>query len=165
MTFTRDALGDKIINRIGGYEKLTNVRLTSGYPWLVQFYPAWGTKRPRAVWARPRTLRADNYPKARLQLTRLRHIDVSFCQRRSWPQNTPRGVLRVADPANSHHNYFLSNPRIASPLLTHHSKKSPPWNIIRVCCPRFTRVNAACSVIRVASPKSREGRRERGYHN
>ena len=23
MTFTRDALGDKIINRIGGYEKLT----------------------------------------------------------------------------------------------------------------------------------------------
>ncbi len=107
-----------------------NVRLTSGLPMVSPVLsrgkihvPMRNKKAARRLSATAHTARRPgaraphNYTKARLQLTRLRHIDVSFCQHRSWPQNTPRGVLRVADPANSHHNYFLSNPRIASPLL------------------------------------------------
>ena len=52
-----------------------------------------------------------------LMLTRLRHIDANLCQRRPLPRKLPRGSPRVAEEANPpHHYYFLSNPRIASPL-------------------------------------------------
>ena len=39
MTFTRDALGDKIINRIGGYEKLTKKHRAQKETIIPQSYP------------------------------------------------------------------------------------------------------------------------------
>ena len=81
-------------------ERVGNVRLTSVLPMVSPVLSRGKIHVSTLNWKAARRLgmcAPHTSAKARLSLTRLRHIDVSFCQRRPWPRKTPRGVLLVAD--------------------------------------------------------------------
>ena len=95
-------------------------------------------------------------------------------QRRQTPREQPRARHVVAACLwckRSALLFILSNPRLALPLLTHPQRREPPKrHILRVCCPRFTQVNTACSVMlgltllpRVPSPIYIISYRERAH--